>query len=282
MEPYEDRREKSPEERRMEEEELREYQEKRKKKEQELLYLEAWRRLRSKLKYRFVLSNDGMLFLLVVGGTIAFTLFRMGLIEELFRKQEAASRSFGITLGLLAFMAIWLLFSLIMRIFLKKEALALVASGEVTMDQVLYTYEDHNLFKPKKKKASEVKLEFPIEDFELLSELDFDLAEEEWDRLDQTVTDQFFRMPSFIHSMDGRAVYRVFIELRYDDAYPNYRLLKKTWEEIQASLKKSCIGANMQMSEFKERAKGIVRERMAQAFPNVKLREICIAVKQIA
>ncbi|MBE5862390.1 MAG: hypothetical protein E7295_06015 [Lachnospiraceae bacterium] len=282
MEPYEDRREKSSEERCMEEEELRELQEKREKMEQELLYDEARRRLRRKLKYRFVLSNDGMLFLLVVGGAIAFALFRMGIVEKLFRKHEAASRSFGIMLGLLAFMAIWLLFSLIMRIFLKKEALALVASGELTMDQVLYTYEDHNLFKPKKKKSSEIKMEFPIEDFEFLPELDFDLAEEEWDRLDRIVTDQFFRMPSFIHSMDGRAVYRVFIELRYDDAYPNYRLLKKTWEEIQASLKKSCIGADMQMSEFKERAKEIVRERMAQSFPYLNIREICIAVKQIA
>jgi|GEM_PF-1472390 len=282
MEPYEDRREKSPEERRREEEELRELQEKREKMEQELLYDEARRRLRFKLKYRFVLSNDGMLFLLVVGGAIAFALFRMGIVEKLFRKHEAASRSFTVMLAILGVMALWLVFSLIMRVFLKKEAMNLVSSGELTMDQVICNYEDRNLFKPKMKKASEVTIEFPIEFFETLPELDFDLAEEEWDRLDQTVTDQFFRMPSFIHSMDGRAVYRVFIELRYDDAYPNYRLLKKTWEEIQASLKKSCIGDDMQMSEFKERAKEIVRERMAQSFPYLNIREICIAVKQIA
>jgi hypothetical protein len=282
MEPYEDRREKSPEERRMEEEELRELQEKREKKEQELLYDEARRRLRRKLKYRFVLSNDGMLFLLVAGGAIMFTLFRIGLVEKLFRKHEAASRSFGIVLVILVIMALWLLYSLIMRMFLKKEARALVSSGELTMEQVLFTYEDHNLFKPEKKKASEVTIEFPIEFFEGLPELDFDLAEEEWDRLDRTVTDQFFRMPSFIHSTDGRAVYRIFIELRYEDAYPNFRLLKKTRDEINESLKINCVGRDLQISEFKERAKEIVRERMAHNFPNVMLREIHIAVRQIA
>lgn len=282
MEPYEDRREKSSEERRMEEEELRELQEKREKMEQELLYDEARRRLRFKLKYRFVLSNDGMLFLLVVGGAIAFALFRMGIVEKLFRKHEAASRSFTVMLAILGVMALWLVFSLIMRVFLKKEAMNLVSSGELTMDQVICNYEDRNLFKPKMKKASEVTIEFPIEFFETLPELDFDLAEEEWDRLDQTVTDQFFRMPSFVHSMDGSNVYRVFIELRYEAAYPNFRLLKQTRDEIEESLKRTCIGRDLQISEFKERAKKIVRERMAHNFPNVMLREIHIAVRQIA
>lgn len=282
MEPYEDHRKKSPEELRMEEEELRELQEKSRKKEQELLYAEARRRLKSKLKYRFVLSNDGMLFLLVAGGAIAFTMLRLGLVEKLFRKQEAASRSFGIMIGIVVVMILWLIYSLIMKIFLKKDAKALVDSGTLTLDNLIFTDEDNNLLKPQTKKASEVKIEFPIETIESLSELDFDLAEEEWDRLDHVVTDKFFRMPSFLQSFNGHDVYRTYVELRYEDAYPNYRLLIKTLEETEAALKEFHFAPDTQLAEFKDKVKEVVREKMAQSFPYLILQEICIAVKQIA
>ncbi|MBR4733167.1 MAG: hypothetical protein IK081_10410 [Lachnospiraceae bacterium] len=282
MEPYEDHREKSTEELRMEEEELRELQEKSRKKERELLFAEARRRLKSKLKYRFVLSNDGMLFLLVAGGAIAFTLLRLGLVEKLFRKQEAASRSFGIMTGIVFIVLLWLIYSLIMRIFLKKEAEALVDSGTLTLDNLIFADEDDKLLKPQMKKASEVKIEFPVETLESLSEMDFDLAEEEWDRLDHVVTDKFFRMPSFLQSFNGRDVYRVYVELRYEDAYPNYGLLKKTLDEIETALKESHLAPDVQLADFKRKAKNVVRKEMAKSFPYLILQEICIAVKQIA
>lgn len=282
MEPYEDHREKSTEELRMEEEELRELQEKSRKKEQELLYDMARRRLKSKLKYRFMLSNDGMLLLLVVGGMIAFTLLRLGLVEKLFRKTEAASRSFGIMTGILIVMIVWLTYSLIMKIFLRKDAKALVDSGTLTINDLLYHNEDDKLLKPKTKKASEVKIEFPIETMESLSEMDFDLAEEEWDRLDHVVTDKFFRMPSFLQSFNGRDVYRVYVELRYEDAYPNYGLLKKTLGEIETALKESHFAPDIKLADFKRKAKNVVRKEMAKSFPYLILQEICIAVKQIA
>lgn len=282
MEPYEDHREKSTEELRMEEEELRELQEKSRKKEQELLYAEARRRLKSKLKYRFVLSNDGMLFLLVAGGAIAFTLLRLGLVEKLFRKQEAATRSFGIMTGIVIIVLLWLIYSLIMRIFLKKEAEALVDSGTLTIDNLIFADEDDKLLKPQMKKASEVKIEFPVETLESLSEMDFDLAEEEWDRLDHVVTDKFFRMPSFLQSFNGRDVYRVYVELRYEDAYPNYGLLKKTLGEIETALKESHFATDIKLADFKRKAKNVVRKEMAKSFPYLILQEICIAVKQIA
>lgn len=282
MEPYEDHREKSTEELRMEEEELRELQEKSRKKEQELLYAEARRRLKSKLKYRFVLSNDGMLFLLVAGGAIAFTLLRLGLVEKLFRKQEAASRSFGIMIGIVIIMILWLIYSLIMRIFLKKDAKALVDSGTLTLDNLIFADDDDKQLKPQMKKSSEVKIEFPVETLESLSELDFDLAEEEWNRLDHVVTDKFFRMPSFLQSFNGRDVYRVYLELRYENAYPNYGLLKKTLGEIETALKESRFAPDVQLADFKRKAKNVVRKEMAKSFPYLILQDICIAVKQIA
>ena len=282
MEPYEDHREKSTEELRMEEEELRELQEKSRKKERQLLFAEARRRIKSKLKYRFVLSNDGMLFLLVAGGAIAFTLLRLGLVEQLFRKQEAASRSFGIMTGIVIIVLLWLIYSLIMRIFLKKEAEALVDSGTLTIDNLIFADEDDKLLKPQMKKASEVKIEFPVETLESLSEMDFDLAEEEWDRLDHVVTDKFFRMPSFLQSFNGRDVYRVYVELHYEDAYPNYGLLKKTLGEIETALKESRFAPDIQLADFKRKAKNVVRKEMAKSFPYLILQEICIAIKQIA
>ena len=132
------------------------------------------------------------------------------------------------------------------------------------------------------KKASEVKIEFPIETMESLSEMDFDLAEEEWDRLDHVVTDKFFRMPSFLQSFNGCDVYRVYVELRYEDAYPNYGLLKKTLGEIETALKELHFAPNTKLTDFKRKAKKVVSKEMAKSFPYLSLQEICIAIKQIA
>ena len=129
MEPYEDRRKKSPEEIEMIDEEIREIQEKREKLERELILDMAQKRLKKKLKYRFALSNDGMLLLLVVGGWISFALFRKSLIELAFSGSNSY-RTMAIVAGIVIFMAIWLLYSLIQRRKLKREAQELADSGE--------------------------------------------------------------------------------------------------------------------------------------------------------
>ena len=276
MEPYEDRRKKSPEEIEMIDEEIREIQEKREKLERELILDMAQKRLKKKLKYRFALSNDGMLLLLVVGGWISFALFRKSLIELAFSGSNSY-RTMAIVAGIVIFMAIWLLYSLIQRRKLKREAQELADSGELKFEDLLPADVNDGLFKPEKKKASDVKIEFPIEDFETLPELDFDLAEEEWDRMDRIVTDKFYRMPAFIQHIEN-GVYTVFIELRYEDAYPNYRLLQKTLKEMESALTE----LQAPLSSFKEKAMEITREYMAMSFPNVHLREVCIAIKQIA
>ncbi|MBO4749561.1 MAG: hypothetical protein J5546_04530 [Lachnospiraceae bacterium] len=279
---FEDSRKKSPEELQMEEEELRELQERIEKQEQEFLDQEARRRLRKKLKYRFALSNDGILLLLVAGGWLAFALLRTGLVRLIFRGKESALQTIWIIIGMAVFAICWIVISLILRGMMKKEAAELIASGQVTLEDALRYYEKDYLPKPEKKRASEVLIEFPIETFETLSEMDFDLADEEWDRLDKTVTERFARMPVFIQHFEGSAVFSVYLELRYESAYPNYRLLLKTLESIKTELADLRYDAKTELSDYKEKAREVARECLKKSFPDLHISEICIALKQIA
>ena len=282
MDNFEDHRKKYSEERKMEEEDLRDLQEKLKKSEEELLYQEAWRRLRKKPKYCFALSNDGILLLLVAGGWLAFALLRTGLVKLLFRGKESALQTVWIVIGMAVFAIAWIVISLILRRKLKEEAKALAASGEIKIEDLIPPMDMDYLPKPQKKRASEVEIEFPIESFETLSEMDFDLAQEEWDRLDQTVTEKFYRMPVIMQHFEAQAVFNVFIELRYEDTYPNYRLLRKTCDEIEKALSELCYNAETGMQDYKKTATDIVRVIVRNHFPGLKIKEVCIAVKQIA
>lgn len=282
MEQNEDVRRRSPEELRMDEEDLREAREKREKKEFEALVREAKRRLRRHLKYFFVLSNDGIVILLALGAWVAFALFRTGIVQWIFSGREGAVRTLWIIAALVALVVGWIIYSLIFRRELEKEARELVSFGGIRKDEVTVDEDDGYLPKPERKRAAEVKMEYPVEVFESLSEIEFDLAEEEWDSLDQTLTEKFFRVPAFLHEFEDKATYSVYVELRYEDTYPNYRLLMKTCDEIKRILSGLPFDSKTQLKEFREKAKEVAREQMAISFPDLKLKEVCIALKQIA
>ena len=89
-------------------------------------------------------------------------------------------------------------------------------------------------------------------------------------------------MPVIMQHFEAQAVFNVFIELRYEDTYPNYRLLRKTCDEIEKALSELCYNAETGMQDYKKTATDIVRVIVRNHFPGLKIKEVCIAVKQIA
>ena len=233
--------------------------------------IEAERKVRSDKKYRLMLEVHTMVIVACAGAFCVFALYQSGKRNMRLMNDLAAYMDwdFGLLLGALA--AAWIIRSIKLNKQFREDVAALIATGFESMSE---------LPNDSYKSADEVKLKYPIEVFESLSEEEMRLANDEWDDTCINPTDRFARLNAMIVPFANHSVYSVYVELRYAEPIKDRALLSKVDDEINDALSEIMLPPE-EMPAFKEAAREIVRKKMAEAFPYHYMEEICIATNRI-
>ena len=232
---------------------------------------EAQMTVYKKKKYMFMISNEMIKFLAVIGGFVLFaTIIYVSDCIAVRHNTKAAVKAVCVVAAIIGLFIFWIL---------KSNKLKKEFDSDVEKALISGDYE-HVFTAPTQKKAKDVELKYRVERIEKLSQNELLEAIEEWESLNDIITDSFYRLfPAYYSCINNNKLYQLLIEIRYENGYPDSESLKLFEERVCEDISYiEDFDLSRQMFRFKERIKEIVSLNFSRYVKDIRLKEVCVAV----